>query len=143
MRRILGENWALPALDGLSRAFFTSGKLVVQQCKKCAHFQHPPEDICHACQSFDLHDFESAGEGRIESVVVAHHPVHPALKEQVPYAISLVSVHDAPGVLIAGNVFGVAPDEIAIGTEVRVAFEEIDDAKTGQHFTIPQWEIAK
>ncbi len=142
MTRVLGDGWALPALDHSTTAFFTSGKLVIQQCSKCAQFQHPPEGVCHSCQSFELQHFESAGAGKVESVAVVHHPVNPGLADHVPYAVLVVSVDDAPGVLVIGNGVGKAPDEFRIGDPVRVVMEEVDDPKSGQRLTIPQWEAA-
>lgn len=143
MKRALGESWALPALDDTNRAFFTSGVLTLQRCRSCAHLQHPPEEVCERCQGQAFDPFESAGLGRIESAVVVHHPVHPALAEQVPYAIVLVSVADAPGLLIAGNVVGTAPEAVRIGDPVRVVFESATHPASGQELRIPQWEIIR
>jgi uncharacterized OB-fold protein len=143
MKRVLGDNWALPALDALNRAFFTSGALTLQSCSACGHFQHPPEEVCLACQSFELGAFTSAGKGKVESVAVAHHPVHPALAGHTPYAIVVVSVDDAPGVFVIGNAVGVAPDGVRIGDAVRVVFEEAQDPKSGEQFRIPQWEVTR
>jgi uncharacterized OB-fold protein len=139
--RVLGEGWALPGLNEWNRAFFTSGVLTLQRCRGCGHVQHPPEEVCTSCQGSDFEGFESAGRGRIECVAVVHHPVHPALHDRVPYAIVLVSVADAPGLLVTGNVVGMPPDAIEIGAEVRVIFERATDPANGQAFQIPQWEI--
>ena len=141
MRRALGESWVLPALDALNREFFTAGVLTLQQCKACEHVQHPPEEVCESCQSFELGSFASAGQGRIESVAVVTQAVHLLLADRVPYAIVLVSVADAPGILIAGNVVGKEPDAIEIGDPVRVVFEEATDPRTGEELRIPQWEL--
>jgi uncharacterized OB-fold protein len=59
----------------------------------------------------------------------------------VPYAIVLVSVADAPGILVAGNVVGQDPEAVAIGDRVRVVFEEARDPRTGDVLEIPQWEV--
>jgi uncharacterized OB-fold protein len=139
--RVLGETWALPALDAHTQPFFTAGVLTLQQCTRCKHVQHPPEDVCEACQSFALGPFASAGEGRIESVAVVTHAAHPALADRVPYAIVLVSVVDAPGVLVAGNVVGKEPDAVGIGDRVRVVFEQAQDRRTGEELLIPQWQV--
>lgn len=141
MKRVLGDAWLVPMLDAHNRAFFTAGALTLQQCRACAHVQHPPEDVCEACQSFDLGSFVSPGDGRIESVAVVTQAVHPLLRDRVPYAIVLVSVADAPGVLIAGNVVDKAPDDVAIGDRVRVVFEDATDPRTGDALKIPQWQI--
>lgn len=143
MKRILGENWSLPALNEHTRPFFTTGKVKLQQCIDCQHIQHPPEEVCQACLSFDLGWFTSAGEGRVETVSVVHHSVHPALVDKVPYAIVVVTVDDAPGVMIVGNAFGVAPDDVRIGDRVRVAFEEAAYPKSGEQLLIPQWEVIR
>ena len=143
MTRILGPSWALPILDDGNRAFFTGGVLALQRCCACGHVQHPPEDVCEACQGFDFDAFASAGSGCIESVVVVHHAAHPALADQVPYAIVLVSVADAPGILIAGNVAGAEPDRVRIGDRVRVVFETATDPGSGETLRIPQWEIVR
>jgi uncharacterized OB-fold protein len=141
MTRVLGERWALPALDALNRDFFTSGVLTLQQCKQCQHIQHPPEDVCESCQSFELGGFASAGRGRIESVAVVTQAVHPLLADRVPYAIVLVSLADAPGILIAGNVVEKEPDAVRIGDRVRVVFEAARDPRSGDDLKIPQWEV--
>ncbi len=141
MKRVLGESWAVPALDAHNRDFFTAGVLTLQRCRTCRHVQHPPEDVCESCQGFDLGFFQSAGDGRIESVAVVTHAIHRLLADHVPYAIALVSVADAPGVLIAGNVVGAEPDAVRIGDRVRVVFEHATDPKSGAQLRIPQWEV--
>jgi uncharacterized OB-fold protein len=143
MNRVLGERWPLPVLDDANRAFFTAGVLTLQRCRSCAHVQHPPEEVCEACQETELGSFESAGRGRVESVSVAHYPVHPDLADQVPYAIVLVSVDDAPGLLITGNVAGTPAQDIRIGDAVRVVFEDVVDPASGTRLRIPQWEIVE
>jgi len=69
-----GDEWLLPGVDALTKRFFTAGKLVFQACAKCGHVQHPPTDVCGACQAFEFGERESAGLGRIESAIVVHHP---------------------------------------------------------------------
>lgn len=141
MKRVLGEHWGLPALDPLNRSFFTAGVLTLQQCQECKHIQHPPDDVCESCQSFALGFFVSAGDGRIESVAVVTQAVHPLLADRVPYAIVLISLADAPGILIAGNVVGKEPEAVRIGDRVRVVFEEALEPRTGTKLLIPQWEV--
>jgi uncharacterized OB-fold protein len=141
MDRMLGSGWLLPVLDEHNRAYFTAGKLMVQACRACGHAQHPPEDLCRSCQSHDVGPRASAGLGRVESVVVVHRAVHPALKDRVPYAVALVSVDDAPGTSLLGNVRGAKPHDVAIGARVRVVFEDATDPDSGERLLIPQWEL--
>ena len=141
MTRYLGEGWMLPGTDALTQRFFTAGRLVFQQCAKCGFVQHPPTDVCGECQSFAFGERTSAGLGRIESVMIAHYAVHPALKDRVPYGVVLVSIDDVPGVRVIGNVLNRAPSELRVGQRVRVCFEEAKDPQTGDLLKIPQWEV--
>jgi uncharacterized OB-fold protein len=140
LTRYLGDAWMLPGTDALTKRFFSAGQLVFQQCATCGHVQHPPTDVCGACQSFAFGERASAGLGRIESLTVAHYAVHPALKDRVPYAVVLVSVDDVPGVRVIGNVLNRAPGELRVGQRVRVCFEEAKDPQSGDALRIPQWE---
>ena len=106
------------------------------------HVQHPPTDVCGACQSFEFDERTSAGRGRVESRMVAHYAVHPALKDRVPYVVVLVVLDDLPGVRVIGNVVNRAPHEVAVGQRVRVCFEEAKDPQSGELLRIPQWEVA-
>ena len=141
MSRYLGDDWVLPGLDESNRPFFTTGCLTLQRCQDCQHVQHPPEDVCEACQGFELGWFESAGAGSAESAIVVHHAVHPGLNDHVPYVVVLVSVDDAPGVMVTGNVVNRPPHEVEIGDRVRVTLEEAVDAATNETLKIPQWEV--
>jgi uncharacterized OB-fold protein len=143
MRRHLGDDWTLPAIDDATRAWFTSGRLMVQRCDDCATWQHPPDEICSGCQGSRLSFVECGEDGRIESFVVVHRAVHPALEDRVPYAVALVSIDAAPGVHALGNVLGAEIEDLAIGLPVRAVFESVPDPDSGQVLQIPQWEILR
>ncbi len=141
MPRYLGDDWTLPGIDDQNRAWFTTGRLMVQRCDECQAWQHPPDEICPACQGASL-SFVPCGEGgRIESFIVVHRAVHPVLEDRVPYAVALVSLDDAPGVHAMGNVLNAEPDELAIGQRVRAVFEEVAATGDDEALRIPQWEI--
>jgi len=142
MARYLGDAWVLPTLTPKTTPFFTAGTIQIQFCEDCGEAQHPPDEICYACQGTRLAFRAMPGTGRVESAVVVHHPVNPALRERVPYVIAIVSVDGAPGCSVQGNVVGCAPDAVAIGARVRAVFEEATDPATGTKLLIPQWELA-
>jgi hypothetical protein len=141
MARHLGDGWLLPALDAYNREWFTAGRLRVQRCDACGAHQHPPEDVCGRCQGQELSFRDCAGTGRVESVVVVHHAVHPDLRDRVPYAVAVVSLDGAPGAHAIGNVLGCPPGEVRIGQAVRAVFEDVLDAESGQTLRLPQWEV--
>src|SRR5262245_16364490 len=118
MAGVMPEGWALPALSPFNHSFFTAGKLVLQECVSCHAVQHPPEEVCHRCLGMEFTDHPASGTGTISSFIVVHHPVAPALKDVVPYAIVLVSLDDVPAARVLGNVLNRRPDQLAIGQNV-------------------------
>jgi uncharacterized OB-fold protein len=141
MSRTLGEDWLLPSLDEFNRRWFTAGAITIQSCNDCGELQHPPEEICCSCQGRDLGWRECGSEGRVESVAVVTHPLRPSLKDHVPYAVVVVSLADAPGVNVIGNIVNAPPREVSIGQSVRVTFERVEDEEAGEVLQIPQWEV--
>ena len=80
------------------------------------------------------------GEGTVESAVEIHYPVHPLLKDRVPYNVAVISIDGAPGCNAIGNVVNRGSGEVEIGQRVRAVFEEVTDPQTDQKLLIPQWE---
>ena len=142
MSRYLGDEFLLPHLTPKNTPFFTAGSIQIQFCEDCNHAQHPPDDVCYACQGTHLVFAPCPGTGRIESKAIVHHPIHPALKQHVPYVIAIVSVDGAPGCNVQGNVVGCPAEVVQIGQKVRAVFEEATDPASGQKLLIPQWELA-
>ena len=142
MARYLPEDWLVPQLDPNNRAFFTSGKLLLQECAACGTVQHPPEDLCHRCQGTAFRAREVAPHGTIYSYTVVRHPTHPGLSQAVPYAIVLVSLDALPEVRITGNLLHLAPEKLRVGLPVKAIWEEVrDDA--GETLRLPQWAPAE
>lgn len=137
----LPPDWALPAIDATNEAWFTSGTLAVQTCAECEAMQHPPEQICHRCGAMSFTTVTVAPRGTIHSYTVAHYAVNRGLAESVPYAVVLVSLDDAPGVRVIGNLPDVPIEEIRIGMPV-VAFWEEKVADDGTVVKLPQWAPA-
>lgn len=139
--RYMGEAALLPVLDPLNREWFTRGVITIQRCSDCQALQHPPDEICGACQGTNLEWRECAGGGRVESVVTVHQAVHPAFKASVPYVVVVVSLDDAPGINAIGNVVNRDPQDVAIGQPVRAVFEEIEATDDRERMLVPQWEV--
>jgi uncharacterized OB-fold protein len=126
------------APDGLDTAYWEATRrheLVVQRCTACRTYLFGPEWICWQCQSFDLEWAPVAGRGRIYSWERVWHPVHPALKAACPYLVVLVELPEAGNVRMVGNLLGDPLQEVEIGGEVEVVFEDHDA------FTLVQWQV--
>jgi hypothetical protein len=79
--------------------------------------------MCPSCQATETDWQEASGRGTVYSWVVAAHPVHPTLADQVPYVVGLVELEE--GVRVVANVTGCEPEEVAAGMPVELYFEDV------------------
>ena len=128
-----------PSPDGLDTAYWEGAReheLRVQRCRDCGTWQWGPEWICYKCHSFEV-GFEAVEpRGRIYSWERVWHPVHPALKDAVPYVVVLVELPGAGNVRMVGNLLGDAEEPVEIGSEVEAVFEDHEGDKP---YTLVQW----
>jgi uncharacterized OB-fold protein len=104
------------------------GRLVIQQCAACGRLRHYPRPVCDACYSMDVAWREVSGRGSLHSWTVAHHPFHPAFKDDLPYVLATVDL--AEGVRMVAQLRGVAPGEMAIGLPLEVVPEPVTSELT-------------
>lgn len=128
-----------PVPDEYSRAFWdgaANGILVLQRCRSCGHFIHPPFPECTDCRSGDL-GFEAVrGTGTIFERVIVESPVVVGFEDAVPYACLLVELDEQPRLLMAGNLVDAAPEEALVGRRVRTVFRAEADG-----FVLPQFAL--
>ncbi len=125
-----------PYWDGLNQ-----DKLLVQKCKACGKFQWGPEWICHRCLSYDLTYETVEPRAKIYSWMRIWHPVHPGVKDSLPYLAITVELPQADGIRMAGNLLGDANQSVKIGADVTAVFEH--HAAATPPYTLLQWEVAK
>jgi uncharacterized OB-fold protein len=126
----------LPALDESNRAFWTGGaegELLILWCRTCERWVHPPGPRC-----VEGHDALEArpvsGEGKVFTFTINHHPFHPAVP--VPYVVAIVELNEQPDLRLIANISGCSANDVSVGMNVRVAFEQHED-----HF-VPVFEPA-
>ncbi len=138
----LNPGLAQPAATPLDEPYWSGlreNRLLVQRCNACQGWQWGPEWICHHCHSDDVDFVEVAPEGVIYSYERVWHPVHPALSEQGPYIVALVSLPHAGNVRMIGNLLGDPEQVVEIGATVDGVFEHHEDADPA--FTLLQWRV--
>lgn len=118
----------LPLLTDTNRFFWTSGadgSLRFLRCASCRAWAHPPQPVCRSCGSDDLAPEAVSGRGRVLGWTLNHQPWHPAFPP--PYLIAVVAIAEDDGVRLTTNLVDVTADEVAVGLEVEVVFEAVDD----------------
>lgn len=104
--------------------FCARRELRFQKCGGCGAFRFPPLTGCRDCGSTESAWVAVAGRARIFSYTVVHHPAIPDLQGDVPYPVVVVEFDDAPGARLISNVLDVAPDEVEIGLELDLVWDE-------------------
>ena len=134
-----------PYNDGLAEEYWKANRrheLVVQRCTKCKTWQWGPDYICYNCHSSELTYEQVAKTGVIYSWERCWYPVHPALRDGVPYIVVLVELPQAGNVRMVGNLVGDPEQKVVIGSKVEAVFEDHDDDPNAEdHFTLVHWKV--
>jgi uncharacterized OB-fold protein len=128
-----------PVLTPLTKPFWdgaAEGKLVIQRCRVCAHFNHPPFVECTNCRSSDLGYEAVSGRGAIHQRAIVETPLAIPF-DDLPYACLLVELDEQKHLLVAGNLVNASPYEARVGRKVEVVFETQPDG-----FVLPQFQLA-
>ena len=118
----------LPQLTPATEWFWTSGadgRLRIQGCTDCGKLVHPPVPICPACRSRAWEPTALSGRGTVVGFTVNRHQWLPGFEP--PYVIANVALAEDPSVHLTTNIVGCDPDDVHIGQEVAVRFEQHED----------------
>lgn len=114
--------------DDLDLAFYNAtaaaGRLCLQTCLECSRWTHPARYYCPNCSSSRLEFRPVSGRATIHSYTISHFSVESAWKDLVPYAAIVAETEEGPRVLARTSM---KRDEIAIGKEIALGVEVIDD----------------
>ena len=116
----------IPKPDRETRPFWEGAKqqkLLIQHCLDCGAYQFYPQAHCRGCLSDRLDWVESKGTGCVYSYSVVHRAPSAAFDKDAPYTVALIDLPE--GCRMLSNVVEVGPEEVRIGMEVEVVFEEI------------------
>ncbi len=124
----MSETYALPlpVTDGLAGEFYgwcRQGELRFQRCSRCAAWRHVPRELCPECGSTEWEWAQSSGRGRVFTWTVAARALHPAFRDQTPYAPVVIEMDE--GVRIVSQIVDCPVDELGIDMPVEVVFEAV------------------
>jgi uncharacterized protein len=118
----------LPALNNDTRDFWTGGsnnRLMINRCRQCRRWSHPPVPVCRWCRSLDIGPEQSVGTGAVLTYTVNRHQWQPQLPAD--YTIAVVELDDEPGLRLTTRLVGLAPEDVHPGLRVAVQFERVAD----------------
>lgn len=118
----------LPAVTPENEFFWTAGAdgvLRLQKCLDCAALIHPPQPVCRYCRSTNMGVRDVSGRATLAGFTVNHRFSLPGLP--APYVVAQVAINEDPRVRLTTNIIDCDPDQLKLGQQVEVAFENIED----------------
>jgi acetyl-CoA acetyltransferase/uncharacterized OB-fold protein len=118
----------LPLLTADNEFFWKSGEdgtLRLQECTDCAALVHPPAPVCRYCRSHNMGVRAVSGRATLAGFTVNHRFSLPGLP--APYVVAQVAIAEDPRVRLTTNIVDCDPDQLQLGQQVEVAFEQADD----------------
>lgn len=119
-------------------------ELVIQRCTACGRFRFPPQRMCGHCHSLDSEWAPVSGRGTIATFTVVPGyepravPMFSWPQDGYPIVVVVVELPDADRVRIVGNLIDYDPEEIAVGLEVEIVFQDVTD-----EITLPGFRLAQ
>jgi uncharacterized OB-fold protein len=77
---------------------------------------------CTRCFGDRIEWIAACGRARVLSFTVVRRPVSPAFADDVPYVVALVTLEEGPTMMT--NIVGCVPEQVTIGMQVAVTFED-------------------
>lgn len=136
MEVVTGREWDRPTPDGEGDygPFYEAcaeGRLLIQECPKCAHRQFYPRPICTACGA-DPVWLETGATGTVHTYTIVRQYLAPPFSDELPYVVAVVDLPE--GVRMLGTVTGLDPEEIQVGLEVEAYAVEYETGRA-----VPYW----
>ena len=100
-----------------------------KKCSNCGFIAFPPRLICPECGKRSFEDYTLKDTGKILTFTTIE--VGPSeFADQIPYTVAIVELDD--GVRITAQVADSSPENIKIGSKVKLEFRKIQqDGKAG------------
>ncbi len=109
----------LPQLtDAPSREYFTAwkdGRLLIQRCPDCGHWQHYPKALCGNCGSTPQF-LEQEPTGVVYTYTIIRQMSGEPFKSEAPYPVAMIELEC--GVKIMGSLTDCEPEDVRIGMRV-------------------------
>ena len=120
----------LPEITPDNKPFWSACKqheLSLHRCQNCGHIRLP-SPICQKCLSMDSEWVRVSGRGKLYTWTTIYQRYHPGFAEELPYNVAIVELEN--GLRLMTNIVGCKNEDLRIGMEVEVIFEDVTEEIT-------------
>jgi uncharacterized OB-fold protein len=118
-------------LTDINAPFFEAcaeGRLVIPRCVECRLYHFYPRVRCPHCHGDRFEWAPSMGHATVYSYTVVHRPLAAALRPRTPYVVAVVELA-VEKVRMMTNIVDCRPEDVGIGMEVEVRFDQSWDGR--------------
>ncbi len=118
----------LPIITEENRPFWEGcrqGKLLLQYCDQCQHYQFYPRLYCMHCGAGNPRWVEASGRGVIYSYTIIHQNRSPEFVNDTPFNVAIVQLEEGPRML--SNIVDVDLADLRVDLPVTVVFDQVND----------------
>ncbi|WP_085991209.1 Zn-ribbon domain-containing OB-fold protein [Oceanobacillus senegalensis] len=134
MEEHIGKNFPEPTVE--TEKFWQGCRkreLLIQQCNECGHYQFYPRIMCTDCMSRNIDWMSATGRGKVKTYTIIYRAISKAYAKDVPYVVAIIELEEGPSLM--SNVVGCKPEEVKVGQEVMVTFEDWSEEISIPKFT--------
>ena len=124
----------LPEITPDNKPFWDACKrheLSLQRCQDCGHLRLP-SPICQKCLSMNSGWVSVSGRGKVYTWTTLFQRYNPAFADELPYNVAIVELEEGPRLIT--NIVGCNNEDLRIGMEVEVVFEDVTEEITLPRF---------
>ena len=100
-------------------------RLLLNRCRACGYWQHPPKPVCRNCWSDDVEAAAVSGRGTVHLLIRLHQgPPAPGVDYATPLPVATIELEEQPGLRYTSTVVNCPPERLDIGLPVRLAWTE-------------------
>jgi hypothetical protein len=99
-------------------------RLLINRCRDCKHFHHPPKPICPLCWSWNVEPTPVSGRGVVHLAMFLRQgaPAPGVDYAKSPHPVTTIELEEEPGLRITSTVVDTPLEEIRIGLPVELTW---------------------
>ena len=123
LEALIARGWVVDHDNEDFYAGLMQERLLLDRCRACGRWQHPPKPICPACWSTDIGPEDVRGTGTV-ALWTVYRGIDPVFGGVAPDGVRMVTVDldEQPGLRVTSRYEG--DDEPRVGARVGVRFVE-------------------
>ena len=134
------ETWPGVRLDVDNAAYYAGladHRLLIQRCRECRVWHHPPRSVCPRCWSREVVAEPVSGRGTIALLTILRYGApQPGVDYTDGHALVAVDLEEQAGLRLAGAVVETDRAELRIGAPVELVWRDVEGRPPTPEFKV-------